>query len=151
MLGILDAERQRMSVREVARFANLPVSMPAGLGWDLDALREGVLDGLADGCVAAASVGASLRGIGVDSWGVDYVRRRADGGIRPFARHHRDIDAAFAAATSAGRDPAADSATTGVLDPETHTAPQPRPEQRDATRAPHDPPHPTAAPPAHPP
>lgn len=138
MLGILDVPRQRMTVREVARFANRPVVMPEGLGWDLDALREGVLDGLADGCAAAASVGAGLRGIGVDSWGVDYVRRRADGGLRPFARHHRDVDAAFAATTSAGRDLAADYASTGVLDQAINTAHQLRQDARDGIGGPDD-------------
>lgn len=135
MLGILDADRQRMSVREVARFANRPVSLPEGLGWDLDALREGVLDGLAGGCAAAASAGAPLRGIGIDSWGVDYVRRTADGGLRAFARHHRDVDPAFAAATSAGRDPASDYAATGVLDQAINTAHQLRQDARDVVGA----------------
>jgi rhamnulokinase len=135
MLGILDAHRQRMTMSEVVRFTNRPVPMPEGLGWDLDALWEGVLDGLADGCVAAASVGADLRGIGVDSWGVDYVRLRADGGLRPFARHHRDVDAALAAATSAGRDLAADYASTRVLDQAINTAHQLRQDERDAIGA----------------
>lgn len=116
MMGLLDAGAGRMTVRQVARFPNRPVTAREGLGWDLDAMWEGVLDGLAAGCAAAADAGAPVGGIGVDSWGVDYARRRRDGRLRPFARHHRDVDAALAAATSAGRDPARDYATTGVLD-----------------------------------
>ncbi|QEW04375.1 rhamnulokinase [Microbacterium lushaniae] len=138
MLGVLDAGIRRLSVREVARFANRPVPRPEGLAWDIDSLWDDVLAGLARGCAAAASAGATVRGIGVDSWGVDYVRLGADGGMRPFARHHRDVDPAFAAVTSASRDVAADYAATGVLDQAINTAHQLRQDARDGVGAPDD-------------
>ncbi|MCK6065842.1 MULTISPECIES: rhamnulokinase [Microbacterium] len=138
MLGILDDGAHRLSVREVARFANRPVPRPEGLAWDIDALWADVRDGLARACAAAASAGAAVRGIGVDSWGVDYVRLRRDGRMRRFARHHRDVDATFAAVTSASRDAAADYAVTGVLDQTINTAHQLRQDGRDGIGAPDD-------------
>ena len=49
----------------VHRFANRPVRLPSGLHWNLLALFAESLD-----CLRAAG---PLRGIGVDTWGVDYA------------------------------------------------------------------------------
>ena len=113
-----------LTVREAGRFANVPVERPEGLGWDVPALWEGVRSGLRAGVAAARSTGAELRGIGVDSWGVDYGRLTADGRLRPFVRHHRDADAVLATRTSSARDVSADYAVTGVLDQPINTAHQ---------------------------
>lgn len=127
MLGVLHREREgeyRLAVSEVARFANEPVALPEGFGWDVPALRAGVIAGLADGVSAARREGASVRGIGVDSWGVDYARLTAGGLIRPFARHHRGVDAAAATRRARDGDPAADYLLTGVLDQAINTSHQ---------------------------
>lgn len=58
-----------LSVRPVARFPNGPVTRPDGLHWDIEALREHVLDGLA----AAIREDPAVVSIGVDSWAVDYA------------------------------------------------------------------------------
>lgn len=118
MLGLLDEVdgEPHLTIREAHRLANVPVTSAEGLGWDVPTLWAGVLDGLRAGVAAADAAGASLRGIGVDSWGVDYARLTADGSLRPFMRHHRDADPALAARTSAARDARVDYALTGVLD-----------------------------------
>lgn len=58
-----------LSVRPVARFPNGPVERPDGLHWDIDALYEHVLSGLA----AAVREEPSISSIGIDSWAVDYA------------------------------------------------------------------------------
>ena len=58
----------RVELEVVHRFANRPVRLPDGLRWNLLALFGEALDGLRK--LAATS---PLRGIGVDSWGVDYA------------------------------------------------------------------------------
>lgn len=122
MVGILRGDT--FTVREAGRFANVPVTTEFGLGWDADALWSGVMTGLRAGIDIARAEGAPVRGIGFDSWGVDYARVRPDGSIREFLRHHRDVDAARAARTSGARDVAADYAITGVLDQAINTAHQ---------------------------
>ena len=80
--GILELE-------EIARFPNEPVQREDGLHWDIAALREAVLDGLADACASASRAGERIASIGIDSWAVDYgVLRGGDLLIEPF--HYRD-------------------------------------------------------------
>ncbi|MRX44029.1 rhamnulokinase [Agromyces kandeliae] len=126
MLGLLDLRpgSHVLTVREVGRFANVPVTCPEGLGWDVPALWAGVRQGLRAGVAAARAADADVRGIGVDSWGVDYARLTKDGRLRPFVRHHRDADATLAAGTSAARDVSADYAVTGILDQAINSAHQ---------------------------
>ena len=57
-----------VELHELHRFANRPVSADGALQWDVLALWAGVVDGLR----AAAQVGGSVAGVGVDSWAVDY-------------------------------------------------------------------------------
>jgi rhamnulokinase len=127
MLGMLGAGpdgHARLTVREAARLANVPVPRAEGLAWDVPALWDGVLAGLASGIAMARAAGARVRGIGVDSWGVDYARLTTDGDVRDFVRHHRDADAELAAETARGRDLARDYAVTGVLDQAINTSHQ---------------------------
>ena len=80
--GILELE-------EIARFPNEPVRREDGLHWDIAALREAVLDGLADACASASRAGERIASIGIDSWAVDYgVLRGGDLLVEPF--HYRD-------------------------------------------------------------
>lgn len=127
MLGILRTDPEdavTFTVTEAARFANVPVRRVEGLSWDVPRLWEGVLDGLAAGVAQARAAGASIVGIGVDSWGVDYGRIASDGLLRPFVRHHRGVDTALAARSSAERDRGRDYAITGVLDQAINTVHQ---------------------------
>ena len=129
MLGLLNTGTRGPGpagflVTEAGRFANVPVRRPEGLGWDVEALWDGVLTGLAAGVAEARAVGAHVAGIGVDSWGVDYGRLTAHGALRPFVRHHRAVDIALAAQSSARRDVGADYAITGVLDQSINTVHQ---------------------------
>jgi rhamnulokinase len=55
-----------------ARFPNRPVGRDDGLHWDIEALVDHAVDGL-----AAAHAGGPLTSVGVDSWAVDYGRLRA--------------------------------------------------------------------------
>lgn len=74
-----------LSVRPVARFPNGPVTQDDGLHWDIDALREHVLDGLA----AALREESSVASIGVDSWAVDYALMSGGRMLAP-PFHYRD-------------------------------------------------------------
>jgi rhamnulokinase len=78
-----------LALEEIARFPNEPVQREDGLHWDIAALREAVLDGLADAHAAAAQAGERIASIGIDSWAVDYGILRGGGLIgEPF--HYRD-------------------------------------------------------------
>lgn len=141
MLGVLRADaggQPSLTVSESSRFANVPLATPVGLGWDVDALWDAVQSGLCAGIDQARRVGARVEGIGVDSWGVDYGRLTVDGDIRPFVRHHRDVDADLAARSSSARDVAADYAITGVLDQAINTAHQLRQDAALSMGAPDD-------------
>ncbi|SFX41266.1 rhamnulokinase [Olsenella sp. kh2p3] len=68
IVGELD-ETGRLRLTEVHRFENGLVQRGGHLCWDIDALWESVLDGLA----AAHERGLTPATVGVDTWGVDFV------------------------------------------------------------------------------
>ncbi|MGI5189214.1 rhamnulokinase [Promicromonospora sp. CA-289599] len=71
MLGVVDG--RRVELVECGRFPNGPVSDERGeLRWDVRALWRGILDGLRSAGDVARERGVEIRGIGVDSWAVDY-------------------------------------------------------------------------------
>ena len=71
MLGVVDG--QRVELVECGRFPNGPVPDERGeLRWDVRALWRGILDGLRSAGDVARERGVEIRGIGVDSWAVDY-------------------------------------------------------------------------------
>jgi len=72
-------------VRPVARFPNGPGTRPDGLHWDIDTLREHVLDGLA----ATIREDSAVASIGVDSWAVDYALMNGGRMLAP-PFHYRD-------------------------------------------------------------
>jgi rhamnulokinase len=77
----------------VHRFPNGPVAEGRRLYWDIEHVCEGVEKGIRM-CAEAASEGVAS--IGVDGWGVDYVRVNANGEAegRPFCyRDERTIEA----------------------------------------------------------
>jgi rhamnulokinase len=100
----------RVALEEVHRFPNRPVRLPDGLRWNLLHLFTEALDGL-----RAAAARGPLRGIGVDSWGVDYAlldeRHRVLG--LPF--HYRDERTSGMAERAFARVPAEELyAATGI-------------------------------------
>jgi rhamnulokinase len=83
MLGHLGPDQ--LSVEEVHRFPNDPVSTPDGLHWSILELYRNVLVGLR----RAVSAQPDLAGVGIDSWAVDYGLVSGDRLINnPF--HYRD-------------------------------------------------------------
>ncbi len=96
--GRLDGDRVVLEERH--RFANRPVRLPDGVRWNLLHLFSEALQGL--------SRAGALRGVGVDTWGVDYALLDGRGRVLGLPFHYRDartdgmIERAFA------RVPAAD-------------------------------------------
>lgn len=82
--------RDELELAEVHRFANVPVSLPDGLHWDVLRLYRGVLEGLR----AAADRGPVS--VGVDSWAVDFGLLDGDGALLGNPHHYRDPRAARA-------------------------------------------------------
>ena len=83
IVGTID--RDRIALRDVARFANTPVRLPDGLHWDVLALYAAAMTGLG----RASREEPELVGAAVDSWAVDYAlldRERMLG--NPY--HYRD-------------------------------------------------------------
>lgn len=77
----------RLALREVHRFANGPVEGPGGsMRWDLAGLEREIRRGLE----LAREQAGNLAGVGVDTWGVDYVL--TDDAGRPVEPpfHYRD-------------------------------------------------------------
>nr|WP_243751987.1 FGGY-family carbohydrate kinase [Leucobacter weissii] len=70
---------RRWHFEEVHRFANGVSDTAAGLAWDLEQLFEETLAGLRRAVERCAADGRRLSGIGVDSWGVDWVLVAPDG------------------------------------------------------------------------
>lgn len=77
----------RLSLREVHRFANGPVRAAGGLYWDVLRLWEEVRRGLRR---AAGECGRDISGIGVDTWGVDFALLDGDGRLLANPSHYRD-------------------------------------------------------------
>jgi rhamnulokinase len=71
---------------ELHRFANTPVALPDGLHWDIERLYQEILGGLG----RAARLAGGLRGIGIDSWGVDYGLLDEQGVLLGNPYHYRD-------------------------------------------------------------
>jgi rhamnulokinase len=64
----------RLELREVWRFANEPVVTDGVLRWNFDALMENIRHGI-------SLAGDGLRGVGVDTWGVDFGLLDAKGAL----------------------------------------------------------------------
>jgi rhamnulokinase len=75
----------RTRLREIHRFANVPVLAGGTLHWDILRLYRGILAGL-----RAAGRRAELAAIGIDSWGVDYGLLDDAGMLLGNPVHYRD-------------------------------------------------------------
>jgi rhamnulokinase len=65
--GLFDG--QRLSLKDVNRFENGPVTVAGSMHWDLLRLWSSIQEGLR---AAAATYGDAVISVGVDTWGVDY-------------------------------------------------------------------------------
>ena len=74
-----------LEMTETRRFRNGPVHLPDGLYWDILGLYTDILHGLRD----AARQHPALRGVGIDSWAVDYGLVSGDR-LLGNPRHYRD-------------------------------------------------------------
>src|SRR5215471_2439811 len=82
-LGRLDGER--LTVEELHRFPNEPVSDRGRLQWDIRRLYRETIDGL-----ASAARAADIDAVAVDSWAVDFGLVDADGWLLANPVHYRD-------------------------------------------------------------
>lgn len=76
----------RLDTQVVHRFPNEPITVDGRLAWNVDALWQGILDGL----VAAVASDSKLASIGVDTWGVDYGLLDESGKLLEPPTHYRD-------------------------------------------------------------
>ncbi|MBO0823488.1 MAG: rhamnulokinase, partial [Actinobacteria bacterium] len=74
-----------LDVREVHRFANVPVTAVGTLHWDILRLYQEILDGL-----GSSARDFELASIGIDSWGVDYGLLDSAGALLGNPVHYRD-------------------------------------------------------------
>ncbi|WP_374727009.1 rhamnulokinase [Promicromonospora iranensis] len=89
MLGVVDGRRAELV--ECGRFPNGPVTDDRGaLRWDVQALWRGIVDGLRSAGDVARERGVEIRGIGVDSWAVDYGLLDAAGELVADPHCYRD-------------------------------------------------------------
>src|SRR5208283_2720712 len=74
-VSLLNWQPKGATLRTVHRIRNGPQGRDGHLYWDLSRLREGIVEGLR---LAAREASGPIDSIGVDGWGVDYVRLDAD-------------------------------------------------------------------------
>jgi rhamnulokinase len=77
----------KLQVEELHRFPNTPVTVQGALYWDTLRLWHEIQKGIA---VATRERKLKLDGIGVDTWGVDFVLLGSDGKLVEMPRHYRD-------------------------------------------------------------
>jgi len=85
MMGRISGKN--MTYREVYRVPNRIISQEGHEVWDIEAILEGIRIGIVKSLEMA---GSSIRGIGVDSWGVDYVVLDRDGTLLAPTYAYRD-------------------------------------------------------------
>ena len=85
MLGRI--ERERLSIEEVHRFANVPLQINGSLCWDIEVLWRELQKGLRK----AGSLKNPITSISADSWGLDYILLDERDKIIGPAFHYRDV------------------------------------------------------------
>jgi rhamnulokinase len=76
----------RLDMRVLNRFPNVPVRVAGVLQWDIQALYQGVIEGLR----GASREGGHLDSVGIDAWAVDYGLLDATGALIANPVHYRD-------------------------------------------------------------
>lgn len=82
------------TLEQLHRFANSPITIDGVLCWDAERLFDQTLEGIALAVRAASDSGDDVRGIAVDSWGVDYGLVSSSGELVAPVRHYRATDMA---------------------------------------------------------
>ena len=80
----VSVEAERLTAREVHRFANVPLVVGDGLHWDVRGLWAEVETGVELG------LAQKPLSVGVDTWAVDFALLDADGGLLGDPHHYRD-------------------------------------------------------------
>ena len=78
---------QRITLDEVHRFATHNLQYDKGFHWDILAINNEIVEGLTK---AKEKFGEEFDGIGVDTWGVDYVLLDIEDRIIGYPYHYRD-------------------------------------------------------------
>ena len=78
---------RRIDLKEVHRFTTHSVRYGKGFYWDILGISQEVTKGLVE---ARKCFGSRFDGIGVDTWGVDYVLVDSEGIILGYPHHYRD-------------------------------------------------------------
>ena len=79
---------KRIRLEEIHRFPNGPVQIAGTLRWDVLRLWSEIQNGLG---LAARRHGSSVRSVGVDTWGVDFVLLSKTGELLGQPFHYRDL------------------------------------------------------------
>ncbi|HON92328.1 MAG TPA: rhamnulokinase family protein [Sedimentisphaerales bacterium] len=77
----------KLSLEPIHRFANGPIQEQDSLRWDFDRLMTEIKTGIR---LAAGKADSPVRGIGIDTWGVDFGLLDADGRLLEKPYHYRD-------------------------------------------------------------
>lgn len=77
----------RIALNEIHRFNTKCIKCDNGLFWDVLAIYQDVVEGLIK---AKKEFGPDFDGIGIDTWGVDYVLLDSSGRILGYPYHYRD-------------------------------------------------------------
>ena len=85
MIGSVSAGK--LVLEETHRFGNGPVEENGTLRWDFNGLLSEIKVGIGK---AAKEAGAPIKGIGIDSWGVDFGLLDANGKLLENPYHYRD-------------------------------------------------------------
>lgn len=80
-------EKGKITLHEVHRFTTHNVQYEGGFHWDILAIYKELITGLTN---AQKKFGGSFQGIGIDTWGVDYVLIDSGGRILGYPHHYRD-------------------------------------------------------------
>lgn len=83
MLGAWDGER--VTLHEISRFPNDPLTVNGHLRWDIDRQLGHVVEG-----IRAAAAAGPIDSVGIDTWGVDYGLIDANGQLLDQPFHYRD-------------------------------------------------------------
>lgn len=83
MLGTFDGSK--ITLEEIHRFSNDPVSLNGTLYWDVYRLFSEIRQG-----IAKAAAAGEFESIGIDTWGVDFGLLRKDGSLVECPVHYRD-------------------------------------------------------------
>jgi len=77
----------RLTLEQIHRFSNGPMREQGPLRWDFARLLAEIKTGIAK---AAKTAGGKVKGIGVDTWGVDFGLLGSDGKLLENPYHYRD-------------------------------------------------------------